>query len=101
MAVVVHQPVLFVQDLAVALAEQIDLSPELTLARIESLGIDPDQTDERVAGQDVEVDIGQRLQLLDGLRRGHQGEEQAQLGDLGRLFHDVHAEQVVGDDACA
>ena len=61
--------------------------------------VHPHQPDQRVAGQDVEVDIGQRLQVLHPAHAGHHRQKQPQLGDLARLFHDVHAVQVVGDDA--
>ena len=56
------------------------------------------ETDQRVAGADVEVDVGQRFDLLVAVELRHKLEEQAQLADLYRLFHDVDAVQVVDDD---
>src|SRR3954465_15379141 len=57
------------------------------------------QPNERVAGQDVEVDVRQRLQLLHVRRGSDKGEEEAALGDLRCLLHDVDAEEVVSDDS--
>ena len=65
------------------------------------LPIDAQQSDQRVAGHDIEVDIGQRLQVIELLRRADQRQEKAQFGDLGRFVHDVHAVEVVGDDLLA
>ena len=54
--------------------------------------------DQRVAGADVEVDVGQRLDLVGRFDLGDELEEQAEFADFDRLLHDVHAEQVVDDD---
>ncbi len=57
------------------------------------------QPHQRIARQDVEVDVGQGLQVLHPPHAGHHGQEETQLGDFAGLFHDVHAVQVVGDNA--
>lgn len=51
-----------------------------------------------VAVADVEVDIGKGLDVITRLQQRHQLEEEAQLGDFGGLFLDVHAVEVVDDD---
>ena len=51
-----------------------------------------------IAMADVEVDVGQRLNLVPRLKQCHQLEEQTQLGNFGGLFLDVHAVEVVDDD---
>ena len=56
-----------------------------------------------VAGPDVEIDVGQGLDaevFFVGIRLhlGHQLEKKPQLADLHRLFHDIHAEEVIQDD---
>ena len=56
------------------------------------------KADERVAGANVEVDVGQRLQVLAASPPGDKLEEQAELADFHGLFHDVHAVEVVDDD---
>ena len=96
MPVGVDQPVFFVQYLLIALAKHVCHIAALLLGEFFSINLQ--QAHQRIAGDDVEVDVGQRFQLFDGLRGSDQGQEQAQLGDLARLFHDVHAKQVVGDD---
>ena len=87
--------VLLVEQLAKALAEHV----VLPVLGIELVFVHPHQPDERVAGQDVEVDVGQRLQVLHLAHRRDHRQEQAQFGDLAGLFHDVHTVEVVGDDA--
>ena len=59
------------------------------------------QANEGVAGQDVEIDIRQRLQIFRPLNGPHQRQKEAQPGDFHRLVHNVHAKQVVGDDLLA
>ena len=56
--------------------------------------------DQRVAGANVEIDVGQRFDAevvfrVVGLDLGGELEEEAQFADFHRLFHDVHAEEVV------
>ena len=70
-----------------------------TGGRVEFLRVHGKEADEGVAGQDVEVNVRERLQLVFGRRRRHEGEEEAEPGDFRGFLHDVHAEQVLGDDA--
>src|SRR3954447_5668329 len=61
------------------------------------------EADEGVTGADVEVEVGQRLQPVVRLARlgrylGHQREEEAQLADLHRLFHQIDAVEIVEED---
>ena len=56
------------------------------------------KTHQRVAGADVEVDVWQRFDLVVAVQLRDEFEEQAQFADFYRLFHDVHAVQVVDDD---
>ena len=72
---------------------------KVVLLAVELMFIHAHQPYQRVAGQDVEVDIGQGLQVFYLAHAGHHGEKEAQLGNLAGLFHDVHTMQVVGDDA--
>ena len=72
---------------------------KVVLLAVELMFIHAHQPYQRVAGQDVEIDIGQRLQVFHLAHAGHHGEKEAQLGNLAGLFHDVHTMQVVGDDA--
>ena len=70
-----------------------------TGGRVEFLRVHGKEADEGVAGQDVEVNVRERLQLVFGRRRRHEGEEEAEPGDFRGFLQDVHAEQVLGDDA--
>ena len=56
------------------------------------------ETDEGVAGAHVEVDVGERLDLVVSLELGDELEEEAQLADFYGLFHDVDAVEVADDD---
>ena len=56
------------------------------------------EADEGVAGAHVEVDVGERLDLVVSLELGDELEEEAQLADLYGLFHDVDAVEVADDD---
>ena len=58
-----------------------------------------EQADEGVALHDVKVNVGEWLKIGYFVGGGYQEEEQAQAGNLGGFFHDVHAIQIVGDDA--
>ena len=89
-SVEVYEPVFFVDDLPVVFSEKVSLG----VVFVELLVVDTQQANQRVAGQDVEVDVWKRLQLVDGLRRRYQSEKQAELGYLASLLHDVHAEEV-------
>lgn len=65
--------------------------------------LDGGESDQRVAGADVEVDVGQRFDaevVLAGVGfdLGDELEEEAQPADFDRLLHDVHAEEVVQND---
>ena len=60
--------------------------------------IHPQQADQAVAGQNVKVDVGQRLQVVHSAGGGYQRQKQAQPGDLHRLGHNIHPVQVLGDD---
>ena len=66
-----------------------------------ALAIDAEQADQRVAGHDIEVDIGQGLQVIELLRRADQRQEEAQFGDFGGFVHDVDAVEIVDDDLLA
>src|SRR2546422_973917 len=60
-------------------------------------------TDQRVAGADIKVDIGQRFdpEIDLGCVRLHlrgELEEEAELTDLDGLFHDIDAKEVVKND---
>ena len=88
--------VLFFQHLPVALAEKISLRACLA---VKLVGIHVQQPHQRVARDDVEINIGQGFKLIDRLRGGHQGQKKAQSGDFCGLFHDIHAKKIVGDDA--
>ena len=66
---------------------------------VEFLRIHVEQADEGIAGEDVEVNVRQRLQLILRLCGGHKRQEEAEPGDFRGFLHDVHAEQVLGDDA--
>ena len=63
-AIVVNQSVLFSQYLMIAFHKQIALSMPL----VELLVVDPHQPDERIARQNVEINVGQRFQLPHALR---------------------------------
>ncbi|MCX6908359.1 MAG: hypothetical protein NTY01_09995 [Verrucomicrobia bacterium] len=69
-----------------------------SVSAIEFLRVNVEQSDERVASEDVEVNVWQRLKLFLGLRGGDERKEEAQAGDFRGLLHDVHAEEVVRDD---
>ncbi len=60
--------------------------------------------DQRIGGDDLEIQVGQGLEaavgLLGPLALVHQqGDEEAQFGDLGGNGLDVHAVETLGDDA--
>ena len=42
--------------------------------------------------------FGKRFEVIDRLGGGDEGKKQPESGDFRRFLHDVHAEQVVGDD---
>ena len=77
-------------DLFIRLSEQFPL--------IECGGFHIQQADESVAGHDVEIDVGERFELLGFVGAGDEGEEQTQPCDLDGFGHQVGAEEVVGDD---
>jgi len=54
--------------------------------------------DERVAGADVEVDVGERFDGLAGFELGGELEEEAEFADFHGFLHDVHAVEIVDDD---
>ena len=56
------------------------------------------QANERVAGQNVKVDIGQWFKLIDGVGAGDQSQKQAQPRNFGGLAHNIDTKQVIGDD---
>lgn len=62
------------------------------------LRIDLHQADEGVAGHDVEVDVGEGLQLIGAIHGGNEREVEPNLGDFHGFGHDVDAVDVVGDD---
>ena len=58
---------------------------------IEFVLVHAHQTDQRIAGEDVEINIRQWFQLIDLAHRRNHGEKQTELGDFAGFFHDVHA----------
>ena len=58
-------------------------------------GVQGSEADQSIAGADIEVDVRQRLYLLEALQLGDQLQEEAQLAYLHGLAHDVHAVEVV------
>src|SRR5260370_2211696 len=52
------------------------------------------KTYQSIAGADVEIDIGQRLDVLEAIDLGDEFQEEAQLADLIGLFHDIHTGDV-------
>ncbi len=68
------------------------------LAGLERGGIDMEQADEGIAGQEIELDVGQRFELVARLGGGDEVEEEPELRDLDRLLHEVHAVEVFGDE---
>src|SRR5947208_11004445 len=56
------------------------------------------KADQRIASEHIEVDIGERLQMLRLLDLGHQFEKEAQFTNLNGLLHDIHAVQIIDDD---
>jgi len=99
-SVAIDLAVLLRQDFAIGLSlEEHATQGTLLVAGLKSLIVHAHQTDEAVARQDVEIDVGQRLQFVCLAGGSNQGQEEAQLRDLDGLVHDVHAEEIVGDDA--
>ncbi len=57
-----------------------------------------EEADEGVPREEVELDVGERLEFGAFLGGGDEGEEEAELGDFRGLFHEIHAVEVFGDD---
>ena len=56
------------------------------------------ESDEGVARPDVEVDVGQRLEMVAVSTSGNKPQKEPELADLDGLLHDVDAVEVVDDD---
>ena len=56
-------------------------------------------TNQCISRTNVEIDVGQRLDVLGVVDLRDQFQEQTQFANLHCLVHDVHAIQVVDDDA--
>ena len=59
------------------------------------------QTDQRIAGHEVKINVGQRLQFIHCLCRSDQRQKEAQTGNFDRLCHNINAIEVLGDDLLA
>ena len=57
-----------------------------------------EQADEGVSGEEIELDVGERFELVAFFSGGDEREEEPELGDFRGLFHQVHAVEVLGDD---
>src|SRR5438128_12342143 len=56
------------------------------LAGVKFGGVNVEQPDERVAGEDVEINVRQRLQLVFGLSGCNESKKKAQAGDFRGLL---------------